>query len=171
MRPRADEIIDSVVKTFEQYVVPEVEDPYAKSLSLTMANLMRLVKQQIEHEGPLLYADIEDLRSTLTEVRAYLGSQTELGERFAVQIADLDRVLAEPSFLPDVYPTLAAVGREVDRLKWALQHALIALDRARPDLGDAADYQAIRTRVRQYLRRSIEREGQLVLPAFTGERR
>lgn len=171
MRPRADEIVNSVVRTYEQYVLPEVDEPYARSLGVTIANLLRLVKLRIEQEGPLAYADNHDLRGTLAEVADYLGSEPGLRERFATSLEEIDAVLHRRFRSAEEYPTLASVDDEATALRWPLQRVIRALDAAKADLGGHAAYDAIRVRIRQYLRRSIEREGQLIMPAFTGERR
>jgi hypothetical protein len=171
MRPRTDEIVSSIVRTYEDYVLPEVEEPYARSLALTLANLLRLVKLRIEQEGPMLFADNQDLRETLAVVAAYLGSEPELNARFAGCRDEIEAVLQREFRRMDEYPTLQSVDEEAAELRWPLQHAIRALETARGDLGASEGYQSVRERIRQYLRRSIERDGNLIIPAFTGERR
>jgi len=168
VRPRADEIMASVVATFEEYIVPEVDEPFAQSIALTLSNLMRLVRLRIQQEGPMLHADNVDLRATLAEVGSYMRGADG---RFAELVVEIDDVLAAPNMPVDEYPTLAWMDDQATTLRWILQRALEALDAARADIGTNDDYATIRQRIRQYLRRSVEREGAVILPAFTGERR
>lgn len=171
MRPRADEIVQSIVRTYEEYVLPEVEEPYARSLGLTIANLLRLVKLRIEQEGPLLYEDNRDLRETLAEVADYLSSAQPIRDRFSESLEEIQEVLRRQFRADGAYPTLESVDAEATALRWPLVRAIRVLEGDRAELGQQEDYQSVRARIRQYLRRSIEREGNLIVPAFTGERR
>lgn len=158
----------SVVATFEEYIVPDVTEPFAQSVSLTLSNLMRLVQVRIQQEGPMLHADNVDLRHTLAETRTYLQGA---GGRFTDLVDELDAVLATPVLPTEEYPTLAWMDEQASALRWTLQRVLEALDGASDELGEEDAYASARQRIRQYLRRSIEREGAVIVPAFTGERR
>lgn len=168
MRPRADEIMASILASFEEYIVPEVEEPFAQSVTLTLSNLMRLVKLRIEQEGPMLHADNVDIRDTLATVRAYLAEHPSGVEAI---VREIDEALAAPALPTDDYPTLAWMSAQSTRLRWALQHALEALEGSAGDRRGEERYDAVRTSIRHYLRRSVEREGAVIIPAFTGERR
>jgi hypothetical protein len=41
LRPRSDEILRSVLWSFEEFIVPELSDPYAISVGHTITNLLR----------------------------------------------------------------------------------------------------------------------------------
>jgi hypothetical protein len=166
MRPRADEILHSVIATYEEYIVPEVDEPFAKSLAATIANLLRHVQLRIEHEGPILFTDNAEIRDVLSTVRAYceeVAVLDDLGD-------DIAKTLDASTRDPGAYPTLHAVVDEATELRWALQRAIRALEERREAL-DGERYREIRTAIRRYLRASIEREAALIVPAFTGERR
>jgi len=169
MRPRADEVLHSVIATFDEYVAPDVTEPFAKSLTLTLSNLMRNVALRIEHEGQALFDDNQQLREVLDHVRGYVeASATSRFDSVAKEIADaLERVHVGPG----VYPSLELMTDEATDLRWALQHSIRALEAARPEFGEAPEYKELRVRIRRYLRASLEREMGLVVPAFTGERR
>jgi hypothetical protein len=169
MRPRADEILRSVVATFDEYVAPDVNDPFAKSLALTMSNLMRNVALRIDQEGQALFDDNRQLREVLADVRSYLEASP--GGRFDPQAKEISDALTREHYGPGVYPSLALVTDEATDLRWALQHAIRALESARPELGEQQEYRALREEIRRYLRASLEREMAFIVPAFTGERR
>jgi hypothetical protein len=60
---------------------------------------------------------------------------------------------------------------EATELGWALQRAIRALNDAAPTIATIDGYADLRLTIRRHLRRSLEREGSLIVPAFTGERR
>jgi hypothetical protein len=169
MRPRADEMLRSVIATFDEYVAPDVSDPFAKSLALTISNLMRNVALRIDQEGQSLFDDNREVRAVLEGVHSYF--ETAVGGRFDAQAKEIADALTREHYGPGVYPSLALVTEEATDLRWALQHAIRALESARPDLGAQPDYQELRRGIRRYLRASLEREMPFIVPAFTGERR
>jgi hypothetical protein len=166
MRPSAEEIVRSIAATFDEYLLPEIAEPFAHSLALTVSNLLRHVALRMEHEGPVLMAEIADLRAVLDEIKA-----------FAAASPGCDAVLAQVDAACRARPregSYAGLGElhdEATELGWALQHAIGALDEAGPAIGTLDGYTDVRLSIRRHLRRSLEREGSLIVPAFTGERR
>jgi hypothetical protein len=166
MRPSAEEIVRSVAATFDEYLLPEIEEPFARSLALTVSNLLRHVAVRIEHEGPMLVAEIADLRTVLGEIRA-----------FAAANQGCDTVLAQVDAVCDKSPPdgsyvgIRRLHDEAGELGWALQGAIRALDETAPTIATIDSYADLRLSIRRHLRRSLEREGSLIVPAFTGERR
>lgn len=174
MRPRADEILRSVVATYEEYILPEVSEPFARSIALTLANLMRHVALRIEQEGPDLDADNEELRQLLSRLHRYCCSAGE------DRLADLERWIADVSTPAGVstpgapgpaYRNLADLIDEATELRWVLQKGIRLLESLRPELGGSPEYEEIRSAIRRYLKSSLAREMALIVPAFTGERR
>jgi hypothetical protein len=169
MRPRADEILRSVVATFDTYIAPEVRDPFAQSLALTLSNLMRNVALRIGLEGQALFDDNAQLRGVLEHIRVYVDGR--LDDRFAACTKEIGEALRREHYGPGVYPSLALVTEEATDLRWTLQHAIRELEAARPELGEEPEYEELRREIRRYLRASLEREMAFTVPAFTGERR
>ena len=68
MRPRADEVLTSVIATIDEYIAPDLTSPFAKSLVLTVKNLLNHVKLRVEREGPALFEDNRELSMPLTQI-------------------------------------------------------------------------------------------------------
>lgn len=164
MRPSADEILRSVIGSFDEYIVPEVTEPFARSMALTISNLLRHVALRIEHEASLLLAEVGELRTLLGEICLFVsGTGAAAGGAAFERLQD------------DINGALAIAGgdisAEADRLGWLLQQSIRTLEAARPAFTEDDEYAEMRRGIRRYLRRSLEREGSLIVPAFTGERR
>lgn len=173
MRPRADEVLRSVIWTYDTYLAPQVEEPLARSLSLTVGNLLRHVLVRVEREGAILFEDNRALRELLDSIRAFLRSPAAVDAAVGGPdlLDEIDGVLAGEYHGPDVYPSLALLAEEAADLRGAADRALRALRAARPALGDDEDYRATRAAIRVYLRDHLLREMPLVAEAFTGDRR
>ena len=166
MRPSAEEIVRSIAATFDEYLLPEIDEPFAHSLALTVSNLLRHVALRLEQEGPMLVAEIADLRAVLAEIQAFAGASPGCD-------AVLARVAPACGARPrdGSYVGISDLHDEATELGWALQHAIHALDGAAPTVATLDGYAEVRQSIRRHLRRSLEREGALIVPAFTGERR
>ncbi|MCC6381657.1 MAG: hypothetical protein IT304_04070 [Dehalococcoidia bacterium] len=164
MRPRADEIVRSVAWTFDRHIVPDLTDPFAKSLALSLGYLLRNVEQRLREEGPALWADNREIRETLGSVRALIKTTPGAAERepFAALVAEIDAVLARQFRGPDDYPTLESITDEATALRWPLAHAIGAL-RGDPAPFEPADYERVRGEIRAYLKRQLERESRHVM--------
>jgi len=170
MRPRTDEILKSLLWTFEEYIAPETTSPYAQSLALTMKNLLRHVLLRVQLEGDLLFADNRELRALLERIVRFIANRQQ-PDKFADVRAEIQVVLGKTYYGADVYPSVARLVDEATDLRWALTHAITALQAARSVLGDEPEYQALRQAIRDYLGHQLEREGRMIEPAFIDQRR
>lgn len=166
MRPDCHTILDSVIASLETYVLPKVEDDFAISILKTTGNLLRHVQIRIAEEPALLHEDLNDLMETLADIHARVRGAPELQE--ALGLSDLSDTRDGPDG--------QFVGLDVLQLRWdASNHDLdvilqrLSAVRAR-FAGDEA-YLSIRTAIRAYLARHLNREERLISPAFTGGRR
>lgn len=164
MRPRTDEIVRSIAWTFDRYIVPDLSDPFACSLALSIGYLLRNVEQRLREEGPALWADNREIRDTLRSVRALIKATPAAVERdrFASVLSEIDTVLGRQFRSPEDYPTLESVADEAAALRWPLVHAIEAL-RAEPSPFDPAEYQRVREEIRSYLKHQLERESRHVM--------
>lgn len=168
MRPRTDEILLSLLWTFEHHIAPEVQSDFAKSLTLTMSNLLQHVHLRVQFAGEYLHAERSELRELLTDVATYLR---EGGEPDFPDLAEeITQALAATED-DGCYPSEQRLVAALTTLRGALSRALIGLQQARSELGSSAAYQRIRSDIRQHLARTLEREGRLIEPAFTRDRR
>ncbi|MBI1179426.1 MAG: hypothetical protein GC201_02645 [Alphaproteobacteria bacterium] len=171
MRPRTDEILRSVLWTFDEWIVPEATTPFAKSLTLTMGNLLRHVTLRVELEGDLLFEDNRELRAVLGRVADYAERATVEQLALGDLCMHLNVVLGRTFWGGDVYPSVARLVEEAMALRGALSDALRVFLARRDVLRDDAGYQVLRREIRDYLGRQLQREGQMIEPAFTADRR
>jgi hypothetical protein len=166
MRPTAAEVLQSVIETYEQYIQPEVQEPFAKSLSLTLPNLMRNVLFRMEREGPALFEEARDLREVVVVVADYADAS-----RLPQLAAAVREVCAREWRKPGEYLSVATLTDEVLALRGALDRAIADLQAVEQQRADDAAYADLRARIRGALERMLEREASWTYPAFTGPRR
>ncbi|HJP41066.1 MAG TPA: hypothetical protein QGF35_05115 [Dehalococcoidia bacterium] len=161
MRPRADQVVTSVAWTFDRYIVPELNDPFAKSLALSIGYALRNVEQRLREEGPAIWADNREIRVTLRNVRDLVQSTPGASEKepFSSLLTEIDAALGKEYRGRGDYPTLESITDEATELRWPLVHAIEALRAHSADFEDGA-YQGVRAEIRDYLKRQLERESQ-----------
>lgn len=162
LRPRSDEILASVLWSFEEFIVPELSDPYAISVGHTITNLLRHLALRVELEPPALYAGNAELRELLADIAAYAGAdgRTELAE-------DLEATLEATTPATD-YPSISRLTDDALALRAALDSAIRALQAAP---SETEEYGALRARIREWIGRALDREAEWIVPAFSGIRR
>jgi len=98
LRPTLDEVMGNVIASFDDIIKPDITDPYAASIALTLSNLLRHARVRAQLEPEVLWDDNRDLRGVLAE----LG-------------------LTAPAALPaDAYPSLTLLIDEAVALRTAL---------------------------------------------------
>jgi hypothetical protein len=162
LRPRSDEILRSVLWSFEEFIVPELSDPYAISVGHTITNLLRHLALRVELEPPALFAGNAELRELLADIAAYA---TAAGG--AALADDLERTLAATTPASD-YPSASRLTDDALALRGALDRAIRALQAAP---SESAEYLELRARIRQWVGRALAREAEWIVPAFSGVRR
>ena len=163
MRPRADEVMQSITWTFETHIVPDLTDPLARSLCLTMSYLLRQVELRIRLEGPALHADIREVRQTLAAVQRLLRATPAASTEPALSgldqeiAATLERVYRSP----DEYPVVESLMNEAEAMNWALVHAIRILDETRERFLQVP-YQQVRDEIRACMAHQLERQATYV---------
>jgi hypothetical protein len=145
VRPRADEVLANVIDTYDRYVLPDVTDPYAKSMATVISGLLKQVNDRVALEGQALYDDVREARAVLADVREYLGSAP-----------DIDKVLDAEYRGVDEYPSLRSLADESAALTTVLDDCLRALV-ANKVTGDER-YDALRARIRAFAAAQLRRE-------------
>ncbi|HJP41336.1 MAG TPA: hypothetical protein QGF35_06480 [Dehalococcoidia bacterium] len=173
MRPRADEVLHSAIWSYDTYVVPEVEEPFAKSIALTVGNLLRHVNARLEHEGQAIFDDITEMRACLAATRSFVaeippgrdhGTLPSLSDR-------IDQALGASYLEPGQYPSLRLITNEALALRGILDEVIRALQASRKALGDSSTYGGLRRQIRRCLRHQLERQKVWDSDALSGERR
>ena len=150
MYPDVDDLLASVIDTFERYIAPHVDDEYAASLSLTVTELLRSVRVRVALEGEALAADNAELADLLAELRPHVPPDV---------VALVDEALASPL---DGYPSVARLQQKAEGLRRALAAAIDSL----PD----PDHPG-RVAARAYLTNHLRRQEPWLVQAFVGPRR
>ena len=117
--PDVDDLLASILDTFERYVAPAVDDEYAASLCLTIGQLLRSVRARVAQEGDALAADNAELRALLGELRPDVDAAT---------VGQIDAALAQGSATGG-----HVVVTESQREAVVLRQALVACIGALPD--------------------------------------
>lgn len=168
MRPRADEVMQAIIATYDEHILPNVQGALPKSLALTVSNLLRHVSLRMEREAPALIEDNAELREVLGEISRYVSILETAPESLAkLQIALAESAKAAPV---NGYVSLIALTEEAEKLRTLLDEALKALQQHRKTL-NSSEYNAVRNRIRDYLNNQIQRQSQWIREAFTIERR
>lgn len=162
--PTATDLLRNIDATLVEKIEPSLTDLTGLSALATVRHLLNFVRIRIEQEGQHLADDISALRSLLARVADYFRSVVEEDAAAAI-----DRALAEANAPdPGHYRSLDDLAVEVGRLREALHQGLSHLQSLRSPLGDTSGYRTIRALIRDYMTRQIEREGEMIAPAFFG---
>ena len=168
MTPTIDQIIDSVITSLHEHVHPKVSDPYAKSVLLTIDNLLRHVALRATQESGLLDEDNRDLGEVLARMVALLAGIADGEEALASEIRQVRAELGVPAA---GFPSLESLSLGSMRLRNRLDALLAALIAARDRIGEHPDYGRARVLAREYLARMLTRNAALIDPAFVTDRR
>ena len=152
MLPDVDDVLACLIDTIEAEITPHVDDDYAASLCLTVAQMLRSVRARVNHEGQALHEDNAELRELLGRLDADVDAATseQIGEALAAATASGGYVAVD----------------ELQRHAMALRQALVVCIEALPDRDASA-----RDAIRQYLAHQLERQRPWLIDAFTGPRR
>ena len=88
MLPDVDDELACLIDTIETVISPHVDDDYAASLCLTVAQVLRSVRARVAHEGQALHDDNTELRELLERLRAEVDAAT---------VGQIDAALAQGS--------------------------------------------------------------------------
>ena len=165
MRPTADEVMETVLSTFDEHILPNVAPGLPNSLAITTRNLLRHVQLRLRLEAKALWEDNEELRLLLAAIADYAGDAEDLAE-LAHDITTGAAAAAAVGFRG-----LAELSDEAGRLRWILSRAIEGLQQARQIHGREHAYLTLRARVRTYLNHQLDREAAWIEPAFVGPRR
>jgi len=160
MRPRADEVLHSAIWSYDTYVVPEVEEPFAKSIALTVGNLLRHVNARLEHEGQAIFDDITEMRACLAATRSFVAEIPPGRDHGTL-----------PSLSDRIDQSLLLITNEALALRGILDEVIRALQASRKALGDSSTYGGLRRQIRRCLRHQLERQKVWDSDALSGERR
>ena len=116
LRPTLDEVMRNVIASFDDIIRPDLTDPYATSISLTISNLLRHVQVRAREEPEALWTDNADLRSLIVSLGVptpppipadvYPSIERLIAEAFALRAA-LDTYVLEHPGNPAVLQYLA----------------------------------------------------------------
>jgi hypothetical protein len=149
--PDTDDVLASIIDTFDRYIAPKVVDDYAASLCLTVSQLLRSLRARIEHEAAALYEDNAELRMLLVLLAGDVPGDVRTGVEDALAASNTDE-----------YPSVHLLQDHALRLR----EALVACIDSLPDREHPA-----RHAIRLYLRNQLQRQQPWLVDAFDGPRR
>ncbi|MBT3367121.1 MAG: hypothetical protein HN416_08200 [Nitrospina sp.] len=171
MRPYTTEIIDSIIWSLQTYVKPELQSPFADSVLMTVENLLRHIRIREESEATLLLEDKRELEAVLEKLHANLNGHDGLSKLLGNELEDIQLRLRETRIEQDGIPSVGDLNEHSEVLRKILDELLKALSALRHDYATDETYRNCRQLIRDYIAHSLERDGQLITPAFTGGRR
>ena len=173
MRPRADEVLNSVIWSFDTYITPELEEPFTHSLALTIGNMLRNVLERIESEGQALFDSNRELESVLLAAQNYINKNADASKNNELGIlpARIEEAIEKKFWTEEEYPSLERVTEKATLLRASLVEVIEGLQNAKNDLGDDEDYKELRVQIRSYLKNQLTREAKWSTTALRGARR
>tara|TARA_B100001750_G_C15447557_1_gene567071 strand:- start:121 stop:642 length:522 start_codon:yes stop_codon:yes gene_type:complete len=173
MRPRADEVLNSVIWSFDTYITPELEEPFNHSLALTIGNMLRNVLERIESEGQSLFDSNRELESVLLTAKNYINKNTDASKNNELKIlpARIEEAIEKQFWTEEEYPSLERVTEKATLLRASLVEVIEGLQNAKNDLGEDEEYKELRVQIRHYLKNQLAREAKWSTEALQGLRR
>ena len=173
MRPRADEVLNSVIWSFDTYITPELEEPFNHSLALTIGNMLRNVLERIESEGQSLFDSNRELESVLLTAKNYINKNTDAYKNNELKIlpARIEEAIEKQFWTEEEYPSLERVTEKATLLRASLVEVIEGLQNAKNDLGEDEEYKELRVQIRHYLKNQLAREAKWSTEALQGLRR
>ena len=173
MRPRADEVLNSVIWSFDTYITPELEEPFNHSLALTIGNMLRNVLERIESEGQSLFDSNRELESVLLTAKNYINKNTDASKNNDLKIlpARIEEAIEKQFWTEEEYPSLERVTEKATLLRASLVEVIEGLQNAKNDLGEDEEYKELRVQIRHYLKNQLAREAKWSTEALQGLRR
>jgi hypothetical protein len=168
MRPYPDELLRSMQFSLDTYVIPNVDDKWGRYVAKVMRRMLVHLERRWQLEGPLLLEDIADLRDVLARVGADLR-EAELSDtgRVTELTASIDAALTATDGQPSGYVSVEQLTDLDEVLREALVEVIETCHLLAADAEAEADrLEPLRDRVREYLRRQVDRDNQLVEPTF-----
>lgn len=166
MRPYPDEILRSMQYSLKTYVIPHVGDKWGSYVAKVMTRMLKHLELRWKLEGPLLLADIADLKTMLGSLRESLSAAPfERDEVASKLVGRIDEALVETRELPAGYLSVEALTG-IDEI---LRETLVTVIETCDLLAERGFEQALaptRAEIRSYLRREVDRDNQLVEPTF-----
>lgn len=162
IHPTCTEVLATIQTSFEQQIVPFLQDKEAQSAAATIGHLLRHVALRIQYEGQILSDDVTRLEVLLGRIARWFN---EAGLDAPAPIgAALSEALQE-----GVFPGLDVLGERALKLRGALVAAQETLQGLEAHHESAPGYAALRQGIRSYIAVQLADEAKLIAPAFQGK--
>lgn len=162
IHPTCTEVLATIQTSFDEQIVPFLQDKEAQSAAATIGHLLRHVALRIQSEGQILSDDVARLEQVLGRILQWFD---EVGlEAPAATGAALGAASREGVFL-----SLDALGERALKLRGALNAAQEMLQGLEARHKSAAGYADLRQAIRSYIAAQLADEARLIAPAFQGK--
>ncbi|HKT73071.1 MAG TPA: hypothetical protein VJQ47_09290 [Steroidobacteraceae bacterium] len=167
MRPSAEEVMHSIIWTFDAEIAPDLSTARAKSLALTTSNLLRHVLLRMQREAYALWDDNRELRQLLARMQGFFAqTRDSRGHDQAIP-----EVLARKYAVPGAYRGVAELEKEAFDLREAFGAATVRLHSLQATHSSDEQYRQLRAAIREYLEHLMKRESRWIDEAFVQARR
>jgi len=140
----------------DEYIVPDLSDPYAKTMATAISGLLRHVTLRLQAEGQAFYDDLLELRAVLTSIVGLLDPAVVTG---ADDLAKEIRAVLDKEYRTSrEYPTLISLADEATEFNHVLDKADRFLLSAKTTLAEDERYQPVRDQIRGYATHQLGRE-------------
>jgi hypothetical protein len=163
--PTSVDILRCVERTLETVIVPKLTGVGERSAAATIGHMLRHVALRVEKEGQILADEITVLRPLLAQVEAYLDGQPR-EETEAARLRAATAALLGTPFAKSGYRSVASLAEEVTALRQGVCNALAFVQKQMPQQAGSAS--ALHEAILRYITWEIERESQVIDPAFEG---
>jgi thioredoxin-like negative regulator of GroEL len=153
MQPSARALIEAIIRSIDEVVIPVVTDKVAASSLRSARTLLDHLARRVDGEADMLRADNADALAVCSAIAARVGHQ-------AVPV-----IAAFLEAGPDESPQGMTPQARNEAMQKVIDATLRGLPPAGAQTGEAAE---IRAMLRDYLDRRLAREREMIFPAFLG---
>lgn len=162
MKPSARQLIEGIDWSLQQRVARATDDKWAASTLRSVHCLLLHLAARVELEGQLLFDDNRDARGALERV---MGLLPATGAKLSAYRDEIAGVLARRWRDECAYPTVASMTDENDALRLVVDRLADVLHVDAALIPSDARVAAL-AEVDGYIRRRLEREQPMFMPAF-----
>ena len=160
--PTLSHIVYTISAGLDEIITPKLEGLRERSTMTTIRHMLRFLEHSIDHEGQLLFDDLNKLKPLLADIAKRFDSVAELKSVASAirQSLAIERDAA-------VYPSIKLMAEDLKRLRQHVSDALVAI-RALPADSRGPEIEAAQQMLRDYIKWQLQQEARVIEPAFIG---
>lgn len=165
MRPYPDELLRSMRRSLNEVIIPNLADDWARYVAKGMEKIIVHLELRSLHEPTFLVQDTAELKELLAGLADDLAGEPLAASDALLALADDLRATAAAPPVEGVDVRTLTEANEAQRA--ALVRAIETMEiAARSDPAVGERLEALRERMRAFIRRELDRDIQLAEPTF-----